>query len=62
LSSPQIGIKIADGSFYAILDEGLAQRKRLVLTTVKDNQESVQIDLFRSSENSIEGALQIRHP
>src|SRR6056297_2091755 len=43
----KIGIKVADGSFYPILDEGIAQKKRLVLTTVKDNQESVQIDLYK---------------
>lgn len=43
----KIGIKVADGSFYPILDEGIAHKKRLVLTTVKDNQESVQIDLYK---------------
>ena len=47
MDNGKIGIKVADGSFYPILDEGIAQKKRLVLTTVKDNQESVQIDLYK---------------
>jgi len=52
----KIGIKVADGSFYPILDEGIAQKKRLVLTTVKDNQESVQIDLYKGRGEEMEDA------
>jgi len=49
-----IGIKIANGEFYPILTEGTATvKKRLVLTTVHDRQESVQIDLYRSVSQSI---------
>lgn len=55
----KIGIKVADGSFYPILDEGVAQKKRLVLTTVKDNQESVQIDLYKGSGESMEDAAYV---
>jgi nucleoid-associated protein YgaU len=55
-SEAKIGIKIADGTFYPVLDEGRGERKRLVLTTVKDNQQNVQIDLYRSQEERIEGA------
>jgi len=47
LNGQQIGIKLADGSFYPVLSEGDQVRKRLVLTTVRDNQDTVQIDLFR---------------
>jgi hypothetical protein len=47
LNGQQIGIKLADGSFYPVLSEGDRNRKKLVLTTVRDNQETVQIDLFR---------------
>jgi molecular chaperone DnaK (HSP70) len=56
LASSQIGIKIADGTFYPVLDEGTNEKKRLVLTTVKDKQENVQIDLYRSSDGSLEEA------
>ena len=38
---------MADGSFYPVLSEGDRIRKKLVLTTVRDQQETVQIDLFR---------------
>jgi hypothetical protein len=49
-----IGIKIANGDFYPILTEGnSAIKKRLVLTTVHDRQESVQIDLYRSVSQSM---------
>lgn len=43
-----IGIKIANGEFYPILEENSSVKKRLILTTVHDRQDSVQIDLFRS--------------
>lgn len=46
----KIGIRLADGRFYPILDEDSAAKKRIVLTTVKDEQPSVQIDLYRSEE------------
>jgi len=51
-----IGIKIANGDFYPILEEKSTQKKRLVLTTVHDGQESVQIDLFRSVSKSMDDA------
>ena len=43
-----IGIKIANGDFYPIIEEEFPVEKKLVLTTVHDRQKSVQIDLFRS--------------
>jgi outer membrane biosynthesis protein TonB len=48
-----IGIKLANGDFYPILEENSSTKKRLVLTTVHDGQESVQIDLFRSFSKSM---------
>jgi len=44
-----IGLKLADGSYYPVLAEGEASRKRLVVTTVRDEQRSVQIDLYRGA-------------
>jgi LysM repeat protein len=43
-----IGIKIANGEFYPILEENSSAKKRLVLTTVHDDQKSVQIDFYKS--------------
>jgi len=52
-----IGIKIANGAFYPVLWEGDSSvKKRLVLTTVHDSQESVQIDLYRSVSESMRDA------
>ena len=51
-----IGIKLADGTFYPVIEEGAPKTRRLALTTVKDNQTKVQIDLYRSESNSMDDA------
>jgi len=66
LNGQQIGIKLADGSFYPVLPEGGQGRKKLVLTTVRDNQETVQIDLYRgegefAEETQYVGSLMIEN-
>jgi hypothetical protein len=48
-----IGIKIANGDFYPIIEENSPVKRRLVLTTVHDRQSNVQIDLFRSISKSM---------
>ena len=47
----KIGIRIADGSFYPILEVGMKEKKKLVLTTAKDSQNKIRIDLFNSQNN-----------
>ncbi|MDR2942040.1 MAG: Hsp70 family protein [Treponema sp.] len=54
-----IGIKIANGKFYPIMEENSTIKKRLILTTVHDNQPSVQIDLYRSAANAMTDAQYI---
>jgi len=54
-----IGIKIANGEFYPILSSNAAGKKRLILTTVHDNQRSVQIDLYRSDIGEMSDASYI---
>lgn len=54
-----IGIKIANGEFYPILEENSLIRKRLILTTVHDYQPSVQIDLYRSAVSAMTDAQYI---
>ncbi|MBP5751752.1 MAG: Hsp70 family protein, partial [Treponema sp.] len=61
-----IGIKLADGSFYPIIREGSEETKTLDVTTVKDNQTTVQIDLYSSESDSMADAqyvdsLEITH-
>lgn len=49
-----IGIKTADGAFYPILEKDFDGKKKLVLTTVRDNQETVQIDLYQKKSEEDE--------
>jgi LysM repeat protein len=53
LAGSTIGIKIADGSYYPVLEESFTGTKRLTLTTVKDDQDRVQIDLYRGEGNTL---------
>lgn len=43
----RIGIKLADGSFFPIIEDETRQRKRMVLTVARPGQTSAQIDLLR---------------
>ncbi|MDR1400539.1 MAG: LysM peptidoglycan-binding domain-containing protein [Treponema sp.] len=54
-----IGIKIANGEFYSILEENGPVKKRLVVTTVHDNQQGVHIDLYKSDTATMQNALHI---
>ena len=51
-----IGIKLADGSFYPVMEEGKPFSKKLELTTVRDDQTTVHLDLYRSATGSMEDA------
>jgi hypothetical protein len=54
-----IGVKLANGQFYSILEENSNVKKRLILTTVHDNQQSMQIDLYKSFARSMADAIYI---
>jgi hypothetical protein len=54
-----IGIKIADGAFFPILEENKVAKKRLILTTAHDAQTNVQIDVYKSSSVSMNNASYI---
>ncbi|HPO03500.1 MAG TPA: Hsp70 family protein, partial [Treponemataceae bacterium] len=56
MAAASIGIKLADSKFFPVLEEGIPARKALDLTTVRDDQTSVQINLFRSSSEDISEA------
>jgi hypothetical protein len=47
LDKPTIGIRIANGTFFPILQENDRKKKRVILTPVKETQKDVKIDLFR---------------
>jgi hypothetical protein len=59
MSTNKIGLKLADGEFYPVLEDGVAARKRLVVTTVQDGQPSVQIDLYRGEGPTVKSASYI---
>ena len=56
MSKEIIGIKLADGSFYPVLEEGTPSEKKLELTTVRDGQTTVQLNLYKSVSGKIEDA------
>lgn len=51
-----IGIKLADGSFYPLLEEGNSERRSIDLTTVMDNQTKVKVEVYSTETGSLEGA------
>lgn len=59
MAEKTIGIKIADGSYYPVLKENDTHQKRLVLTTVNDQQENVQIDLYKGDGDTVQEAAYI---
>jgi hypothetical protein len=59
VSDSTIGIKVADGSYYPVIEADFRGTRKLVLTTVKDNQEKVQVDLYRGNGSSIAEARYI---
>ena len=52
-----IGIKIANGEFYSIVGENAHDKKRLLLTTVHDRPKSAQINLYKSSTQTMTDAF-----
>jgi hypothetical protein len=59
LSNSTIGIKIADGSFYPVIEADSRGTRKLILTTSIDNQKKVQVDLYRGNGSSISEARYI---
>lgn len=51
-----IGIKLADGSFYPVLEDNAPSEKKLELTTAHNNQTKVMVDLYRSATCSMDDA------
>lgn len=56
MGSASIGIKLADSKFFSVLEEGKSGSKVLDLTTVRDDQTSVQINLFRNNTENFDDA------
>jgi nucleoid-associated protein YgaU len=54
-----IGIKVANGEFYPIMEENSPVKKRLILTTAHDSQKSIQVDLYNSYGKTMADALYV---
>ncbi|MDR3334634.1 MAG: Hsp70 family protein [Treponema sp.] len=54
-----IGIKIANGEFYPVIEENSTEKKRLILTTVHNKQSSVLIDMYKSNHLTMTDARYI---
>ncbi len=59
MNESTIGIKVADGTYFPILQENESVKKKLVLTTVNDSQTDVQIDLYKGSGSELADAVYI---
>ena len=55
----KIGIKLADGTFHPLLEEGVPDKKKVVLSTIKDNQTTVKVDLYASEKSTMADAILI---
>lgn len=59
MDNSTIGIKIADGTYYPVIEGDSKKKKKLILTTVNDDQDSVQIDLYKGAGQVLADALYI---
>ncbi len=51
-----IAVQIANGTFVPVLDTSSKKRRRLVVTTVRDGQTDVRIELYRGSDPTMADA------
>ncbi len=56
MKGASIGVKLADRTFFPILQENTPASKELDITTVRDNQTMVQVNLYKSPDNSMANA------
>ncbi len=57
MDSTFIGIKLGDGSFFPIMETNKASKKRLVLTTSKDDQSRAVLQFFRGKGQKLENPI-----
>jgi len=59
MDSKKIGIRIADGTIYPVLNEEESATKRMILTTAKDNQTEIHAEIFRGTGDDMENPVRI---
>ncbi len=61
MSSPQIGVHLADHSFFPIFESDAPGRRRVVLSTSRTDQECVDIVLYRRDPTFVEEEERLGH-
>ena len=59
MAEEKIGIKLADGRFYPIVDTDQPKKRRVILTTASNDQERAQIDLYQGYDDTMERATYV---
>jgi len=52
-----IGLKIANGKFYPLIKENSNAEKRIILTNVFDNQQTLKVQLYKSKSSQMVDAI-----
>lgn len=59
MAEEKIGIKLADGRFYPIVNTEEPKKRRVILTTASNEQERAQIDLYRGEGEAMDSAIYV---
>jgi len=56
LEKPTLGIKLADGTYFPIMEDGIKARKRLVLSAASSGSSQIKVEIFRGYGESLQNA------
>jgi hypothetical protein len=59
LKKPTLGIKLADGTFFPVMEEDARARKRLVLSAASTGQNHIKVEVYRGYGESLEMPSQV---
>jgi hypothetical protein len=59
LKKPTLGIKLADGTFFPVMEEDAKARKRLVLSAASTGQNHIKVEVYRGYGESLEMPTQV---
>ncbi|MFP4384455.1 MAG: LysM peptidoglycan-binding domain-containing protein [Spirochaetia bacterium] len=59
MDSKKIGIRVADGTIYSVLDEDEHSTKRVILTTARDDQAEIHAEIYRGTGEEMVNPVRI---
>jgi hypothetical protein len=59
LKKPTLGIKLADGTFFPVMEEDAKARKRLVLSAASSGQNHIKVEVYRGYGEGLEMPTQV---